>query len=181
MVDQVQQIVAALPGLTDVTGVYEVAERRLADGDAAFVAELGIALAERDGSADGQVWQYEDVFDFCLRLLTTTPGQKNVEQALRLVSAARSGGWDWDRYVASLLASGQAPEDLAAAFAEGNLPGGASEELRACLVHEMVLRGAAVTEAPGIARWANSPHWRHHPLGWLPLWLSGVEEGSGSA
>jgi hypothetical protein len=40
----------------------------------------------------------------------------------------------------------------------------------------LVLRGVAVTEVPGIARWAGSPQWRHHPLGWLPLWLSGVEE-----
>ena len=28
-----------------------------------------------------------------------------------------------------------------------------------------------------IARWATSPHWRHHPLGWLPLELSEIEQG----
>lgn len=77
--------------------------------------------------------------------------------------------------MASLLASGQVPEDLAVVFARDDAPG-ASEELRACLVHELVLRGVAVTAAPGIAPWASSPHWRHHPLGWLPLSLSSVEE-----
>jgi hypothetical protein len=176
MVDRVAQIVATLPELKDVRGVWEVADRRLAQGDAAFVAELGIALVERYGSAADQVWQYESVFDHLLRLLTTTLGQRNVERALWLVAAAGSGDRNGDRFLASLLASGQPPEDLAVVFAEGSAPGGASEELRACLVHEMVLRGVAVTEVPGIARWTSSPHWRHHPLGWLPLWLSGVEE-----
>jgi hypothetical protein len=133
MVDQVQQIAAALPELTDVTGVWEVAERRLADGDAAFVAELGIALDERDRSATDQVWQYRGVFDYLLRLLTTTPGRKNVEQALRLAAAARSGGWNKDPGMASLLASGQTPEDLAVVFAGGGAPGGASGELRPAL------------------------------------------------
>lgn len=176
MAEQIQQIVATLPELTDVRGVWEVAERRFAEGDSAFLAELGLALDERYGSVAGQVWQYGSVFDRLLRLLTTTPGQENVEQVLRLVSAAGSGGRKRDRYVASLLASAQAPEDLAVVFAGSGARGGASDELRACLVHEMVLRGVAVTEAPGIARWATSPHWRHHPLGWLPLSLFGVEE-----
>ena len=176
VVDQVQQIVATLPELTSVRGVCEVAERRFAEGDAAFVAELGIALDERYGSAADQAWQYRRVFEYLLRLLTITPGQKNIEQALRLVSAATSGGRKRDRYVASLLASAHRPKDLAVVFAGGGTPGGASEELRACLVHEMVLRGVVVTKARGIARWASSPHWRRHPLGWLPLSLSGMEE-----
>ena len=109
-------------------------------------------------------------------MLTITPGQKNVERALRLVAAAGSGGRNGDRFLASLLAFGQTPEDLAVVFAEGSAPTAAPEELRACLVHELVLRGVAVTEVPGIAPWASSPHWRHHRLGWLPLGLSGVEE-----
>ena len=176
MVDRIEQILATLPELTDVTGVYEVADRRLAQGDAAFVAELGIALAERHGSAAGQAWQYKSVFDHLVRMLTITPGQKNIERALRLVAAVGSGGRTGDRFLASLLAFGQRPEDLAVVFAESSPPAAASEELRACLVHELVLRGVAVTEVPGIARWASSPHWRHHPLGWLPLWLAGVEE-----
>ena len=72
-----------------------------------------------------------------------------------------------------MLASSHEAADLAAAFT-----GRASEELRACLVHELVLRGVVVGEAPGIAGWATSPHWGHHPLGWLPLTLSGMEESA---
>ncbi|MGE7437275.1 MULTISPECIES: DUF6183 family protein [Kitasatospora] len=168
MADQIQKIVTELPDLKDVTGVWAVADGRVAQGDAAFPADLGIALARAYGS--GQMWQYRSVFDHLLRLLSTTAGPENVAQALRLVSSAEVTSRKLDRYTASLLASSQEPTDLAAAFT-----GSASEELRACLVHELVLRGVAVEETPGIAGWASSSHWSHHPLGWLPLALSDVE------
>lgn len=171
MADQIQKIVTGLPDLTEVTGVWAVADGRVARGDAAFAADLGIALAETYGSR-GQMWQYRSVFDHLLRLLATTAGPENVTQALRLVSSAEVASRKLDRYTASLLASSHEVTELAAVFA-----GRASEELRACLVHELILRGVVVGEAPGIAGWATSPHWSHHPLGWLPLTLSGMEEG----
>ncbi|QLE71864.1 hypothetical protein FGW37_09825 [Streptomyces rectiverticillatus] len=172
MADQIQKIVTGLPDLTDVTGVWAVADGRVEQGDAAFAADLGIALARTYGTG-GQIWQYRSVFDHLLRLLATTAGPENVTQALRLVSSAEVAGRKLDRYTASLLASSHEAADLAAAFT-----GHASEELRACLVHELVLRGVAVEETPGIAGWATSPHWRHHPLGRLPLALSSMEEGA---
>ncbi|MFF4244697.1 DUF6183 family protein [Streptomyces sp. NPDC001822] len=170
MADQIQNIVTELPELADVTGVWAMADGRVAQGDAAFAADLGIALARTYGTG-GQIWQYRSVFDHLLRLLATTAGPDNVTQALRLVSLAEVSGRKLDRYTASLLASSHEPADLVAAFA-----GRASEELRACLVHELVLRGVVVGEVPGIADWAMSPHWSHHPLGWLPLMPSGMEE-----
>ncbi|WP_333776170.1 DUF6183 family protein [Streptomyces sp. IBSBF 3136] len=172
MADQIQKIVTGLVDLTDVTGVWAVADGRVAQGDAAFAADLGIALARTYGTG-GHVWQYRSVFDHLLRLLATTAGPENVTQALRLVSSAEVAGRKLDRYTASLLASSHEAADLAAAFT-----GRASEELRACLVHELVLRGVFVGEVPGIAGWATSPRWSHHPLGWLPLTLSCVEESA---
>ncbi|MFE4869857.1 DUF6183 family protein [Streptomyces sp. NPDC056682] len=105
--------------------------------------------------------------------MATTAGPENVPQALRLVSSAEVTSRKLDRYTASLLASSHEAVDLAAAFT-----GRASEELRACLVHELVLRGVVVREAPEIAGWATSPHWSRHPLGWLPLLRSGIEESA---
>ncbi|MEV6028599.1 DUF6183 family protein [Streptomyces sp. NPDC052036] len=169
MADQIQKIVTGLPDLKDVTGVWAVVDGRVAQGDAVFAADLGIALARTYGSGR-QMWQYRGVFDHLLRLLATTAGPENVAQALRLVSSAEVAPRKLDRYMASLLASSHDAKDLAAAFTSR-----ASEELRACLVTELVLRGVVVEEAPGIAGWATSPHWRHHPLGWLPLTLSDVE------
>lgn len=170
MAGEIQKIVTGLPDLADVTGVWAVADGRVAQGDAAFAADLGIALARTYGTG-GQMWQYGSVFDHLVRLLATTPGPENLTQALRLVSSAEVTTRKLDRHTASLLASSHEGADLAAAFTSR-----ASEELRACLVHELVLRGVDVGEAPGIADWAASPHWRHHPLGWLPLRLSIMEE-----
>ncbi|MFC4061579.1 DUF6183 family protein [Planomonospora corallina] len=175
MTDRIQEIVETLPLLEDVGGVCETAGRRLAEGDAAFLADLGIALSGRYASGTG-IWQYRVVFDHLLRLLATTPGRGNVEQALRLVSGAGSPHRKPARYAASILASGQTPEDLAVVFAGRSSVAGAGEELRACLVHELVLRGVDVTRAPGVSGWATSPHWSRHPLGWLPLSVSAVEE-----
>lgn len=170
--DQIQKIVTGLPDLNNVNDVWAVADDRVAQGDAAFAADLGIALARTYGS-EKQMWQYRSVFDHLLRLLSTTAGTENVTQALRLVCSAEVASGKLDRYTASLLASSNEATDLAAAFTSR-----ASEELRACLVHELVLRGAVVEETPGIAGWATSRHWRHHPLGWLPLTLSDMEQSA---
>ena len=170
MADHIQKIVKKLPGLKSVTDVWKTADRKLALGDSAFITDLGIALTGAYGSDAGRIWQYRSVFDYLFRVLATTPGPGHVAEALRLASSTETADRKLDRYAASLLASSQPVEELAVAFG-----GNASDELRACLVHELVLRGADVTETPGIAGWATSPHWRHHPLGWLPLALSDVE------
>ncbi|MEV6191904.1 DUF6183 family protein [Streptomyces sp. NPDC051920] len=172
MADQMRKIVAELPDLTDVSGVCAVMDERVAQGDAAFVADLGIALARTYGTS-GQPWQCRSALDHAMRLLAVSAGHENVTQALRLFSSAGISSRKLDRHAASLLASSHEAADLAEAFT-----GHASEELRACLVHELVLRGVAAGEAPGIAAWATSPHWRYHPLAWMPLTLSGMEEGA---
>ncbi|MFC8377128.1 DUF6183 family protein [Streptomyces albidoflavus] len=172
MTERIQEIVAGLPELKDVAGVCAVADERVARGDAAFAADLGVALARAYGRAE-PLWQYRSLFGHLLRLLATTAGPQNVTEALRLVSSPEAADRRRDRHVASLLASCRRPEELAVVFS-----GHASEELRACLVDELVLRGVAVDEEPGIARWARSPHWRYHPLGWLPLTRSGMEDGA---
>ncbi|MFF2350601.1 DUF6183 family protein [Kitasatospora sp. NPDC058115] len=167
MADQIAKIVAELPGLRDVTEVEAVIDDRVAQGDAAFAADLGIALAGTYGT--GRMPQYRYVFDHLLRLLTTTaPG--NVPQAVRLISSDEVAGRKPEPYTASLLASSHGAADLAVAFT-----GRSSEELRACLVQELVLRGVVVEDTPGIAGWVTSPHWSQHPLGRLPLTLSEVE------
>ncbi|MFJ8545948.1 DUF6183 family protein [Streptomyces sp. NPDC093586] len=176
MSDRIQEIVTRLPDLKKVTEVWDTAERRLAQGDAEFVADLGIALADRYGSSAAQIWQYRSVFDRLLRLLTMAPGPEHVEQAVRLVAAASPGHRKLARYAASLLAESRTPHELTFVFAGGSSRAAASEELRFCLVHELVLRGVTIAESPAIEAWATSPHWRHHPLAWLPLKLSAIED-----
>lgn len=162
--------------MKDVNEIWNTAEARLVSGDMSFLGDFGVAIVARFGVGEG-FWQARSVFDRLLRLLAITPGQENLIQALRLISAAHSGGRRLERYAASQLAAGQPPTDLAAvAFGSSGSEGGASEELRACLIHELVLREVVLSELPQIAKWAASSHWRYHPLSWLPLELTGIEQ-----
>jgi hypothetical protein len=174
--EQIHEIVESLPNVKDVNEIWNTAEARLVSGDTSFLGDLGAAIVARFGVGEG-FWQGRSVFDRLLRLLAITPGPESLIQALRLISAAHSGGRRLERYAASQLAAGQAPTDLAAvAFGSGGSTGGASDELRACLIHELVLRDVALSDLPQIAKWATSSHWRHHPLSWLPLELSDIEQ-----
>ncbi|MGW1614709.1 DUF6183 family protein [Streptomyces sp. NPDC002285] len=164
-----------LPRMKSVAKVWDEAEQRLAEGDAAFLADLGKALVKQYGSAVPPMWQYRSVYDHVLRLRTTTPGVGHIEHAVRLVASVTSVAPKQARYAASLLASGQDPEQLGTAFAGGSTRGSGAEELRACLRQELILRGVQVSALPDIARWADSSHWNHHPLRWLPLARSEVE------
>lgn len=179
MSDSIKQTVEALSGMDDVNSVRDLAEHRLAQGDAAFVADLGIALFKRFGTAANPIWQYRSVFDAVLRLLTVAAGPEHMGQTLRLLAVVGEGDRKKARYLASLFASNRSAEELAPVFVGGLRSGGGSEELRACLVHELVLRDTVIEDWPAIAEWAMSPHWSHHPLRWLPLRRSPVEEGHG--
>ncbi|UQA97531.1 DUF6183 family protein [Streptomyces halobius] len=167
MPDNIEAIVANLTELEDADPVVELAERRLGDGDPAFVADLGTALHARYGTTGERMWQYRSVFGSLLQLLTTTPGRENIAQAVRLIIA--TGTRKQIRAAASQLASEQPPQLLAAVFAESAPSAEPMVELRACLVQELVLRGAEVAELPEVARWVSSVEWARHSLAWLPL------------
>lgn len=171
---RIAEIVGGLPDRGNVTGIWKLVDDRLARGDASFVADLGIALAREYGADPMRTWQYRSVFDYVLRLLARTPGPENVAQVLRLLTAVDAPVPH--RYAASLLAAGQAPDDLGAVFAGGGSEGDASEELCSCLAHEMLLRGVEVGEIGPLAAWATAPHRSRHPLAWLPLDRASFEE-----
>ncbi|MFI6317698.1 DUF6183 family protein [Nonomuraea sp. NPDC050556] len=177
MSGSIKQTVEALSGMDDVNSVRDLAEQKLTQGDATFVADLGIALFKRFGASADPIWQYRSVFDSVLRLLTVAAGPEHMGQTLRLVSVVGEGDRKSARYLASLLASNHSAEDLTRVFAGGLRSEVGSEEIRACLVHELILRDTVLEEWPAIAKWATSPHWSHHPLRWLPLRRSPVEEG----
>lgn len=176
MPEDIQEIVASLPGLDDVNDLHKLIERRMARGDVMFVADLGAALVAAYGEADRPVWQFQSLFDSILRLLVKSPDREHLSHVLHLVGVTGSGEGRQARYMASLLASSKPAEDLAVVFAGGSQHK-AAEELRACLIHELILRDQDVDEFPAIARWAASPHWAYHPLRWLPLSRSEIEEG----
>jgi hypothetical protein len=120
--DGTQKIVTEPPGPENVTGVGKAADRRPAHGDAAFVADPGIALAGAYGSDAERIRQYRSVFDHVLRLLATTPGTGPVTRALRLVTSPEVAGRKPSRhpaaYTASLLASSHPAQETAARVRE---------------------------------------------------------------
>lgn len=169
---RIRDIVEGLDRLSRTTGVWEIVDRNHANGR--FLADLGIALLDRYGHDPQPAWQYRDVFDRLLRTLTLAHGSKNVGQAMRMTSGGRHGASP--RYVASLLASGQSAQDLAGAFSDPDARGSASAELRACLLQELVIRGAQIDDIQTIAHWAASDAWTSHLLSWLPLSRAAIED-----
>ncbi|MFE7508249.1 DUF6183 family protein [Promicromonospora sp. NPDC057488] len=82
------------------------------------------------------------------------------------------------RTQAEYLAHDAPTKELAAVFESGG-SAGYSDELRAMIVHELVLTRHDVANHPLVGRWARGSHWRHHGLGWLPLELTEFERSPG--
>ncbi|WP_433046928.1 DUF6183 family protein [Dactylosporangium sp. CS-033363] len=149
-------IAAGIAEREHVQDVLKLAQRRIATGRPAFAAELGIALWRRYGLDERPPWQYRSALDRIVRLLCLSPG--TVPEAVRLSTVIGEGRPV--RLAAALLAGGHQPEELGPALG-GDAPG----ELRACLVHELALRGRPVDVAPPAG----------HPLAWLPGALTPLE------
>ncbi|MEY9891188.1 hypothetical protein ABIA31_004853 [Catenulispora sp. MAP5-51] len=148
-------------------------ERRCADGDSAYLGDLGVELLQCH-RAEPRAWQYLHTFDHLFKLLAGVCGNGDLSQALRLIAAGRDAGHDIDRLAAALLVA-EGPRTGLAAAVEGS--GDDGDTFRACLVHELVLREGTLARRPRIAEWASSAAMRRHPLGWLPLELAGFEAG----
>jgi len=91
MSEEIQKLVASLPGMSDVNNVRDLVEQRVEHGDAAFAADLGIALFNVYGAANSPIWQYRSVVDAILRLLVITAGAEDLGPALRLIGASSAG------------------------------------------------------------------------------------------
>ncbi|MEU4498113.1 DUF6183 family protein [Streptomyces sp. NPDC023998] len=150
--------------------VWGQAERRAAQGDASYVRELGSQLADRHAAAVELVRDYERQLAHVVRVLALTPGRDSLVQLLQLLDEKRPATTGSDllpRFVASLLAEHQQVTDLAATVFDRR-KWDQLDELRACLFHELVLRGVDIDEFPPLRYWPlERPGW--HALAWLPV------------
>ncbi|MEU1626775.1 DUF6183 family protein [Streptomyces sp. NPDC020096] len=150
--------------------VWGTAEQRAAQGDAQYVRELGSLLTDRHAAAVEQVRAYERSLAHVVRVLALTPGRDNVTHLLQLLGEQRTSTAHSDlrpHFIASLLAEGQPVADLAAAVFDRN-ERDRLDELRACLFHELVLRGVDTNDFPPLTYWPLvRPGW--HALCWLPV------------
>ncbi|MEU6236734.1 DUF6183 family protein [Kitasatospora sp. NPDC047058] len=175
MADGIGQIVDRLAGQEFVGDVCRLLDEHLERGDTAYLAAFGAALHARYGSGEGDA-EHRYLFDRVLWDIVTTPGRANIAHALRLGLATRLRSGQPVRRAAAVLAAEHAVADLAVLFTPGRPYEDAPDELRACLIHELVLRGAPVAEQPEVVDWAaRSPFWAGHPLAWLPWSLAPLE------
>ncbi|RST00173.1 hypothetical protein EF910_32620 [Streptomyces sp. WAC07149] len=142
-------------------------ERRAADGDFAYVREMGARLADGYEEANRRARTYQEQLARVVRVLALTPGPESLAELMRLVDDKRLP--THPRELASLLAEHQRPADLAAAVFRR--PGSWTPyTLEACLFHELLLRGVDVRDFP--------PPPSSHPLSWLPVRRRDFEAGA---
>jgi uncharacterized protein DUF6183 len=160
--------------------VWGQAEQRAAQGDASYVRELGSQLADRHAAAVEQVRKYERQLAHVVRLLALTTGRDSLVQLLQLLdknSPSTAGSELLPRFVASLLAEHQQVTDLAATVFDRR-ERDRLDELRACLFHELVLRGVDIDKFPPLRSWPLVRPGRH-ALAWLPVHRRDLEADVG--
>ncbi|MEU1310928.1 DUF6183 family protein [Streptomyces cinnamoneus] len=143
-------------------------------GDAARLGEFGDALVRERGVLRKRLRTMDQRLTQVLRALALTPGRKFVKQLLR-VYRADAGAPPGPRFLASLLAEAQTLEDLLPVLSYDD--GGLWDELRACLFHELLLRGV---DAEEIRRRSHNIHFcaPWGVLAWLPHELADMERGA---
>ncbi|MER5968917.1 DUF6183 family protein [Streptomyces sp. NPDC002055] len=154
---------------------WDTAEGWARQGDAERVGALGRVLAERYEAAAKAVRGLDSQLGHLMRVLALTPGRPFVEQLLVLhrESRERPEGMR-PRLLASLIAEGQPLRDAAYVLSDEATRSG--DELRACLYHELLLRGENADELHRLAGTAFIvPEW--HRLAWLPDRLADMEYG----
>ncbi|MFD6390041.1 DUF6183 family protein [Nocardia sp. NPDC060259] len=138
-------------------------DNHIAAADPEFVVALARASAPKVDPDLGRA-----LLDSAFRSLLGAQVPGKVTAALHVVAVMRPTKRRV-RHLAALLAGLLDADDAVTAFLQAGAAGPIAEELRACLLHELLFRGVTVTELDPIARWTASPHWARHPLRPLPL------------
>jgi hypothetical protein len=148
-------------------------------GDAERIGAVGEALAVEAEQVRERLRFLNDDLAFVLRVLALTPGRRFVEQLLALSPQARHTRASDPRLLASLIAEAQSLDD--ALYVLRHAESDEHHLLRACLFHELLLRGAdpgrllhRATRRPDLLPFTWSP------LAWLPARLSEMETELGA-
>ncbi|MFD4430871.1 DUF6183 family protein, partial [Nocardia sp. NPDC058497] len=158
-------------------------DNRIAAADPELVVTLARAAAPKVDPDLGRA-----LLDSAFRSLLAAQIPGKVTAALHVIAVMRPAKHR-ARQLAALLAGLLDADDAVTAFFQAGAAGPIAEELRACLLHELLFRGVTVTELDPIIRWTTSPHWAGHPLRVLPLQRTDFEHdlpirhysGSGSS
>ncbi|MBM7056684.1 DUF6183 family protein [Streptomyces durocortorensis] len=153
---------------------WQPAEQRAAQGDSRQVADLALELTDRIDTAAKKKREHEHQLAMLVRVLAITPGHDSLTQLLRLFTRDRAPGVDLaPRFVASVLAEHREAADLVGPFSEHDAKG-RLDELRFCLLHELILRDVDVDAFVNRRDWTRVLY-SSHPLAWLPRHRTALE------
>ncbi|MFJ7266343.1 DUF6183 family protein [Streptomyces sp. NPDC099050] len=136
-------------------------------GDLAHLRTLGSDLSTRYAAASRAARIHGTGLAYLRRLLTTTPGRDSVELLLRLLGEQEAAAGSMAAelpLMATMLAQHQSAEVLARTVFAGTAEDHWLRELRRCLFHELLLRGADPDVFPALSPGSET----YHPLAWLP-------------
>ena len=155
---RVRDLLTTLRTAESVEPQWSVIDEWVAGRELARLREAAFSLAEPTSPG----WAVSSVLDYLIRRLALTPCAE-FAGVVRDLARRRDAP-----YLASLVATGQSPEVMASLVEDG--------EFGACLTQELALRSGGVEREPFLSLWKRL--WRRgHPLAWLPLRLTAIEEG----
>ncbi|MDN3294296.1 DUF6183 family protein [Streptomyces ficellus] len=179
--DMARRVESLSTDATEVTALGQEIDGRAAAGEFAWIGDLGAEIASRAAGVKDSQWYYDVVFDRVQRALAAHPGRESLRTLVRLPLSLRQEDpqrTSAERRLAALVAGGHRADDVdPVVFGEesGRYP--LSHEFKACLLHELVLKGAPVEEHAGLSSFAGALVAEGHPLAVLPLTLLPAERG----
>lgn len=152
-------------------------------GQVEHLLAIAAALPDEAEAVGIDAWVQQSIRDSIIRALIRAPGLSEAEAALSIAMMPEPAEWPrrrwstparWHAKVAEFLAQWQ-PSDVLLALFERYGHDTQYQEMLACLVQEMALRGYAVIGAAADF-WQENVVATQHPLGWLPTVLLAQEK-----
>ncbi len=156
----------------------EEIRRRVSSGDFEWATLLGAELARRAAREGEGSSEHAFLLDRLQTALAATAGQRSLRALMCLPSSLPAEGPAQiraERRLAQLVALGQRPEDIVSVVYDEEPGIAASDEFKACLLHELVLEDVAVPEFPLLRSFGEALVTQQHPLAPLPLRLLPTE------
>ncbi|WP_432589143.1 DUF6183 family protein [Streptomyces sp. HD1123-B1] len=164
----------AMGGGTGEWYSWSTMEEWARDGEAERIGAVGESLAAEAQHIEKQLESLHRDLTFIQRAMALTPGRPFMERLLTLSHQVRYSPASDDRLLASLIAEGQSLDD--ALYVLHHPDGDKHHQLQACLLHELLLRGAdpdALVPDPFRRPDRHTLYWSG--LTWLPARLSEME------
>lgn len=165
-------------GFSAASALGEEIRHRVSSGDFEWATLLGAELARRTAHEGEDASEHAFLLDRLQTALTTTAGQQSLRALMGLPSSVQVGEpaqTRGERRLAHMVARGHRPADIVPVVYGEQLGTAASDEFKACLLHELVLEGVAVPQYPLLRSFGETLVTQQHPLAPLPLHLLPAE------